>query len=175
MISRSEVVAAGDRREALPHPALPRRPQGRLGQRVKDMTLLWVLFGVVVGGCTEPARQGTISGVIAGILAGVIVLSSLGLILGLLGGQVKTSLVGGLLGGGLVFLLGFFGTKVNPFLLGSFGLILGGLAGGTIGILFWWIRCVKHLVMRATQGRRPSGQANQPWFSSLGREAPAQK
>ena len=136
------------------------------------MTLLWVLFGVVVGGCTEPARQGTISGVIAGILAGVIVLSSLGLILGLLGGQVKTSLVGGLLGGGLVFLLGFFGTKVNPFLLGSFGLILGGLAGGTIGILFWWIRCVKHLVMRATQGRRPSGQANQPWFSSLGRERP---
>jgi hypothetical protein len=115
---------------------------GAILRRVRDMVLLWVLFGGVCGACSPAARNGNLIGVVSGVIAGMIVLSFLGAGLGLVGARLRPTLVGGCFGGLLSLLLGHVAGTPSPLYLASFGLILGGLAGGTIGLMIWWLNFV---------------------------------
>lgn len=77
-------------------PELRPAPPYPLGRRVRDMTLLCLLFGAVAGAATAP-RGGAVA-LISGALAGMIILPPLGAVLGLLGGRPKDTLFGGLCG-----------------------------------------------------------------------------
>jgi len=83
------MVAEGGTPVRIPAPFSARR-------RLAAMTLIWAAFGVAVGMFLLPPR-GLIP-LVSGVLAGLIVLSPLGVALGLLGGEVKTSLIGGVAG-----------------------------------------------------------------------------
>jgi hypothetical protein len=140
---------------------LPDLSVGVILRRIRDMALLWLLFGAVCGACSQTASGGGLVGVISGVLAGMIVLPFLGVCLGLMGGRVQPTLVGGCFGGLLAGLLGLFAHSASPLYLASFGLILGGLAGGTQAALLWWL----HFVGRAlglsprTRFLRPRGRS----------------
>lgn len=124
---------------------LPDMSLGAILRRVRDMVLLWVLFGGICGACSPPARTGNLIGVVSGVIAGMIVLPFLGACLGLAGARLRPTLVGGCFGGLLSLLLAKLAGTPSPLYMASFGLILGGLAGGTIGLMLWWL----HFVARA--------------------------
>jgi hypothetical protein len=133
--------------------ALPGLSAGLVLRRMRDMMLLWVLFGGVCGACSEPARGGSLIGVASGVLAGMLVLSLLGACLGLAGGRVLPTLVGGCFGGLFAALLAAVAGASSPLFLASFGLILGGLAGGTLGAMLWWMSFVARAFGLSFRGR----------------------
>src|SRR5689334_14052602 len=73
--------------------------RGAILRRVRDMALLWLVFGGVCGACTALGRDGNLIGLVSTVLAGMIVLPVLGVSLGLIGGRVLPTLTGGCLGG----------------------------------------------------------------------------
>src|SRR5262249_58027956 len=85
-----------DSRE-VPCRTFPPRGQDGLGRRVLKMTLLWLLFGALVGAVSQPLEMGLI-GVVAGMIAGMIVLPIVGGCLGLVGGRVRPTAVGAVAG-----------------------------------------------------------------------------
>jgi hypothetical protein len=64
-----------------------------LGKRVRNVVLVWLLFGVVVGAGSGPPDSGVL-GLVSGMIAGMMVLPFLGAVLGLLGGHAKEALLG---------------------------------------------------------------------------------
>jgi hypothetical protein len=124
-----------------------------LGRRIKGMTLVWVLFGTVVGICSEPAQHGSLIGIVSGVIAGMIVMLFLGVILGLLGGQARLALVGGTLGALVGAILALLSGTLAPLPGIGHGLMVGGLIGSTFGIVMWWTRTVAHLVALPLRGR----------------------
>jgi hypothetical protein len=121
-------MSARDKTRTQPHPMSFR--QGTLGKRVRNMTLLWLAFGSLVGAGTAPPGAGAI-GILSGAIAGMLVLPLLGTALGLMGGQVRETLAGGLCGLAVGAVAGALGTE-TPLLFGAnFGLLVGGLAGAT--------------------------------------------
>lgn len=126
---------------------------GAILRRIRDMACLWLFFGALVGACTPVARDGNLIGVVSGMLAGMIVLPFLGVGLGVAGGQVMPTLVGGTFGAvcavGASLTQGS-GSFHDPL---CFGVVLGGLAGGTISVITWWITLFKR-ILRLTQPAR---------------------
>jgi hypothetical protein len=117
------------------------------------MALLWLVFGGACGACSDPARGGNLIGLASGILAGMIVLPVLGVFLGLAGARVAPSLVGGCFGGAFAGLLGMALGALTPLYLASFGIILGGLAGGTLGAMVWWINLLSRVLGMSLRAR----------------------
>jgi hypothetical protein len=118
---------------------LPALSTGAVLRRVRDMALLWLVFGGACGACSEPARSGNLIGIASGVLAGMIVLPFLGVFLGLVGGRIAPTFLGGCFGGAFAGGLGLALGALTPLHLASFGIILGGLAGGTLGAVVWWV------------------------------------
>jgi hypothetical protein len=113
---------------------------------VRPMLLLWLLAGGICGACSDPARSGTVIGVVSGVLAGMFVLSFLGLGLGLVGARVLPTAVGGCFGALFGILLATIANAPSPFLYASFGIITGGLIGGTVGTMLSWMTFVLRFV-----------------------------
>jgi hypothetical protein len=99
--------------------------------RVRDMAILWALFGAVCGAAPELARGGNLIGLISFALAGVIVTPTLGVFIALLGGRVKPSLLGALWGAAMGALAGSLGMGSASYAL-TVGLLVGAMAGGTL-------------------------------------------
>jgi hypothetical protein len=116
-----------DRDNALALPA-PRS----LARRLRDLTLLWALFGAVVGAAPGLTRGGDLLGIFSGALAGVILTPVLGILIALLGGQVRPTLLGAI-GGALVGALArFVAGAPGGGLTVELGLLVGGMTGGTL-------------------------------------------
>src|SRR5262245_49861425 len=114
-------MSEGDRNSSRPLSGFCLRRSG-LGRRVRDMALLWLGLGGLVGACTTPPGAGLI-GVLAFSLAGMIVLPVLGLALGLLGGRVTDTLLGAGFGGMIGALAALALRAVYPLPVVSMGLI----------------------------------------------------
>jgi hypothetical protein len=121
---------------------LPALSAGMILRRVRDMVLVWLLFGGVCGACSDMAKSGSLVGVVSGVLAGMIVMPFLGLFLGLAGARVRPTLIGGCLGGLLGALLATVVGSPSTAMVASFGLVLGGLTGGTLAAMLWWMNFV---------------------------------
>jgi hypothetical protein len=134
-----------------------RRPEivtvGAILGRIRDMACLWLFFGALIGACTPVARDGSLIGVVSGMLAGMIVLPFLGVGLGVAGGQVMPTLVGGSFGAVCAVLAGFAHGSESFHDPLCFGLILGGLAGGTISVITWWIALFRRVLRLAQPAR----------------------
>src|SRR5947209_18447915 len=85
---------------------LPALSAGAILRRVRDMALVWLVFGGACGACSDPARGGNLIGIASGVLAGMIILPFLGVFLGLAGGRIGPTLVGGCFGGAFAGFLG---------------------------------------------------------------------
>jgi hypothetical protein len=105
-------------------------PRCSLSKRVRDMALLWALFGAVAGAGPELA-SGSGIGILSGAIAGVIVTPVLGVLIALLGGELKPTLLGGIWGAMIGVLVGIAAGATNTPLTVNFGLMVGGMAGGT--------------------------------------------
>jgi hypothetical protein len=132
---------------------LPSLSLGMILRRVRDMVLVWLLFGGICGACSDLARSGSWVGIVSGVLAGMIVMPFLGVFLGLAGARVRPTLIGGGLGGLLGALLATVVGSPSPTMVASFGLILGGLTGGTIGAMLWWMNFVARALGFSFRGR----------------------
>jgi hypothetical protein len=123
-------ITMSKRDETRTHPHAMAHPLGTLGKRVRNMTLLWLGFGALVGAGTAPPGAGTI-GILSGAIAGMLVLPLLGTALGLMGGQLRETLAGGLCGLAVGTAVAALRTEA-PWQFGAdFGLLVGGLAGAT--------------------------------------------
>jgi hypothetical protein len=138
--------------------ALPFLSRQSLGKRVKDMALLWALFGVVVGVATVPPGWGLIP-VVAGVIAGPLVLTPLGVLLGLTGGHAWLALLGGVCGAALGGLLGLVVARGGALYVGSVGLIGGALAGATLSMTVSWAHFLARLLALPGRGRQPDPAA----------------
>jgi len=108
---------------------------GNLALRVRNMVLLWLALGALIGAWTSPARGGLLD-VVAGAIAGTLILTPLGAALGLLGGRHDETMIGALAG----FILGSLaalGAGGDLAFLSCTGLLGGGLLGATLAGLFW--------------------------------------
>jgi hypothetical protein len=132
---------------------VPELSMGAILRRVRDMALLWLLFGAVCGSCSETASRGNLVGLISGVLAGMIVLPFLGVGLGLVGGRVPTTLVGGCFGCLVAGALAAMIRSGPPLRFASFGLIVGGLIGGTFGVILWWLHFVRRALGQSLRTR----------------------
>jgi len=100
-----------------------------IGRRVGSMLGAWLLVGAVVGAMGEV-------GLLAGDVSGMIICSILGIVFGLIGGDaIGTLVVAGLLG-----LAAVAGAPIDV----RFGMMFGGLLGGTIRP---WIRMSYRLLL----------------------------
>jgi hypothetical protein len=120
-----------------------------LGKRLRAMVGVWLLFGVVVGAVSQPARAGML-GVVAGIIAGVLVLPWLGLVLGLLGGRACETLVGGLWALLVGAVTGLAAGEADVLRQASACLVAGGLTGATFPALYRLL-VATWLVLRRTR------------------------
>jgi hypothetical protein len=102
-----------------------------LARRFRDMVILWAVFGAVCGACPSLARGANAIGVLSDALAGVIVTPFLGVFIALLGGQVKTTVLGGIWGAMIGGLAGLVPGAANVGFAVAIGLLVGGMAGGT--------------------------------------------
>ena len=122
--------------------------RGQRWRNVKAMTLVWVLFGILIGACTSPPRGGPI-GLISGMLAGVIVFPWMGAALGLLGCQPKPTI----LGGGFGALLGAAVLMTTPpagaLHAACFALIAGALVGATVLPVLRFYKRILRFAVRA--------------------------
>lgn len=134
-------------------PPFLRHSSRPLGKRVRDMMLVWLLFGIVLGLCSEPARGGTFIGVLSGVIAGLVVMLPLGVLLGLFGGEVKPTVLGGIAAATLGACIAAGCAMPNPHFILSLSLILGGLLGATFSVFLWWVGFVTRALM-ALPGRR---------------------
>jgi hypothetical protein len=103
-----------------------------LARCVRDMALLWLGLGAVVGAASTPPGGGVI-GVVAFVIAGMIVLPVLGAALGLFGGRVTDTLIGAGFGGAVGALAALTLSAANPLFLVNLGLINGGIVAATFG------------------------------------------
>jgi hypothetical protein len=123
------------------HQALTRHPLTlpsvlrSTARRVRDMVLVWALFGVVCG-LMIGWDQRSLVALVSGMIAGALVLPVLGAFLGVIGGQWKETLAGGL--GGLVLgaLAAALSGRGSMPHLAQVGMIFGGLVGATFLSLF---------------------------------------
>jgi hypothetical protein len=104
------------------------------GGRVLATTLLWSVFGLIVGGLMAP--PGTI-GLVANGVAGVIVLTPLGMLVGLLGGRWKETLLCGLIGISVGAMRGAWGDADGAAFSAAVGLVCGGIVGATFVSVFY--------------------------------------
>jgi hypothetical protein len=111
------------------HPPYP------LGARVRDMTLLFVAFGALVGAGTTSFKGGAV-GVISGATAGMIVLPFLGATLGLIGGRPRETLFGALCGLAVGAAAAALGGSADLPAQATFTLLLGTLIGATFPAMF---------------------------------------
>jgi hypothetical protein len=125
-----------DSREAPCH-TLPPRGQDGLGRRVLKMTLLWLLFGALVGAVSQPPEMGLV-GVVAGMIAGMTVLPVVGVCLGLVGGRVRPAAAGAVAGLAVGALGGLWLGDGNVLRLAQIGLVCGALVGGSASALVAW-------------------------------------
>jgi hypothetical protein len=142
-------IGAATHRHNLPSP--PHRSQ--LVKRVRDMALLWALFGALCGACPHLASGGNIIGILSSAIAGVIVTPVLGVLIALLGGQLKPTLLGGIWGAMIGVLAGFVGGAANAPLTADFGLLVGGMAGGTFPQVLRSTAFLARSVMAVGRGR----------------------
>ena len=106
-----------------------------LALRARDLAVLWLAFGVVVGACTTPAGGGWVC-LVAGAIAGIIVLTPVGMVLSLIGARPRETMVCGLGGLALGALAGMAGSaEVGP--AAAFGLVFGGMVGATFVAFFY--------------------------------------
>jgi hypothetical protein len=103
-------------------------------RRIVGMALLWLGFGIVVGYLTAPDQ--TPIGIAAGVIAGMIVLPPLGAVLGAIGCRWRESLNGGLLGLAACTTLTLIRDRPDAATLAAFGVIVGGLVGATVAVVF---------------------------------------
>lgn len=117
--------------------AVPRTqpPRRSLGKRVRDMTLLWLGFGALVGAVTS-AGDGGIVGALSGAVAGMILLPWIGVVLGLLGGPIRETLVGGVFGLAVGVVGGLLTQEAFSFSQAGVGLLTGAFIGATFLALF---------------------------------------
>src|SRR5262249_25357369 len=113
---------------SVPPPLTP--PRGSLGKRVRNMTLLWLAFGALVGAGSMPPEAGTI-GLLSGAIAGMLLLPFLGSVLGLMGGQCLETLAGALWGLMVGAAAAALTADADLLLKAALGLLVGGLAGAT--------------------------------------------
>src|SRR5260370_2683951 len=146
-------MSAPNRNLSLPFPLSSPTLWHTLGQRVRNMTLLWVLLGAAVGGITASHRN--VLGVVSGVLAGVILLLPLGAALGLIGARVKLCLIGALGGAVMGAFTGMLASALSVPAVTGVGLLGGGLAGGSSSALLWWghILCLPRPLGGAHGGR----------------------
>lgn len=97
---------------------------------VRRMILIWGLLGILVGAATSPGRGEPI-GVISGIIAGVLVLPWLGAVVGLFGGDARTTAGAAFCGALVAPLVTSLGGTSDLLHSASFGVVAGGLVGGT--------------------------------------------
>lgn len=97
---------------------------------VLQMSLLWLVFGVIVGAGTA-LPDGDAVRIVAGIIAGMIILPVIGAFLGLIGGRWRETLVGGIAGFLLAGSIGLATAQANLFPLANVGLVGGAIVGGT--------------------------------------------
>jgi len=144
-------------RESRPEPGslavgLPTQPG--LARRMRNMVLVWLFFGVLVGPGSAPPNSGVI-GVISGVIAGMLLLPFLGAALGLMGGRAREALLGGvcglLVGTAMGLGEGAILTKVNPCL------IVGGLIGATFPGMWQLLVMGWMTVARASFGHPATG------------------
>jgi hypothetical protein len=138
---------------------LPRRhdmaapPPRTLAKRLRDLTLLWALFGAVVGACPGLTHGGDALGILSGALAGVILTPVLGVLIALLGGQAKPTLLGAI-GGAMVGVLArFVAGAPDGQLTAELGLLVGGMAGGTLPQMLRSTAFLARSVIAAGRGR----------------------
>ncbi len=122
-------------------------------KRVRDMAILWSVFGAVCGAAPELGRGGNLIGIVSGMIAGIIVTPLLGVVLALFGGQVKMTLLGGLWGAIIGASTGFLGGAVSSSLTLNFGLLVGGMAGGTFPQVLRATACLARSVREFGRGR----------------------
>jgi hypothetical protein len=103
-------------------------------RHARNMMLLWLAFGVVVGACITPPGGGWI-GLVSYALAGMIMLPPVGLLFGMIGARWRESLICGVLGLLLGALAGLAGGQVG--IASAFGLIFGGFVGATFLAFFY--------------------------------------
>jgi di/tricarboxylate transporter len=126
-------------RDGIDHPRETRRqgaPVG-LGKRLKRMTGVWCVFGILVGLAALPPQPNAI-GVVAGVLAGLIVLVPLGVVLGLVGGQPGPTLFGGGAGASLGVVAGILAVPSGVTQVGAVALVGGATAGATVHLAASW-------------------------------------
>ena len=111
--------------------------QTALGRRVKQMMLLWLFFGALVGAAIGFPKGGLLP-IICNVMSGMILMPFLGLFLGLIGGQVRLSLVGGICGVLLGAITALLSSAADPFSVMSVALIGGALAGATVSTATSW-------------------------------------
>jgi hypothetical protein len=121
------LMAERDSRPALQRPAL--------GRRLLDMTILWTLFGAIIGAGTGPDRRGTLD-LVSFAIAGMIVLAPLGMVLGLIGGKWKEALIGAGIGLAAGAMLGGLGREDDLVAGANIGLIMGGIFGTTASAFY---------------------------------------
>ncbi|MCI0463023.1 MAG: hypothetical protein L0Z62_39250 [Gemmataceae bacterium] len=137
------------RSDPQPLPPSP-NPQPGLGRRVLNMTLLWVVFGIVCGVTAQPPNDGWLR-FIAGAVAGVLVLPVFGVVFGLLGAQVRPTLFGGTCGSGVGALTGLVAGVANPLIVISAGVLGGALVGGTFSAAAGWARSLVRAASERTR------------------------
>jgi len=106
-----------------------------LMRHARNMTLLWLAFGVVVGACLTPPGGGWV-GLVSGAIAGMIVLPPIGLLLGMLGARWQETLACAFAG----LLLGALAGTAGAGAVGhasALGLVFGGMVGATFLAFFY--------------------------------------
>ncbi len=126
---------------------------GAILRRVRDMALLWLVFGAALGSRTDLARRGGVIGLVSGVLAGMIVMPILGVGLGLAGGQVRPTFIGALFGSAFAGTVAAVSDAANPLSFAGFGIVLGGLVGGTISLVLWWTNFLTRVLALPLRGR----------------------
>jgi hypothetical protein len=112
-----------------------RHPPYSLGSRVRDMALLWVALGVVLGAGSTSFKGGAI-GVVSGAIAGILILPFLGGFLGLIGGRPQETLFGALSGLVVGAAAGALHGSADLPAQVTFTLMLGALVGATFPGMF---------------------------------------
>ena len=116
-------------------PPSARAPR-RYGWRVLDMTLLWIVFGTIVGLGLAGPGNGPI-GLVAFVMAGWIVMTPMGAVLGLLGGRWQESAFTGLAGLCLAQIFAWMFASQQIVMFSNVGLIYGGIVGATFLGMFY--------------------------------------
>jgi len=104
-----------------------------------SMAAVWLLFGAVVGACSQPPGAGLL-GLVSFMLAGMLLLPFLGALLGALGGRSREALIGGVWGLAWGVILARGGQESEVGAKAAVTLLVGGVAGATLFPLLGEVR-----------------------------------